>query len=121
MIFHRTLLNSADNSGALKLMCIKVLESAKSCGRVGSKLVVCVKRYIPNKKVKKGEIRNGIVVRQSFPIIRSSGLVIYFLENSLVIVDKKNNPISSRVIGPVTHELRFNNFMKIISMASCSL
>lgn len=121
MVFHRTILDIADNSGALKALCIKVLKSTSNHGFVGDRIVLCIKRYVPRKKVKKGEVRMGILVRHCHYIQRPSGTFYRFLENSVVLVDKKYSPISSRIFGPVSHELRKKHAMKIISMAPCSL
>jgi large subunit ribosomal protein L14 len=121
MIYHRTLLDVADNYGALKALVIKVLRSKYNKGSIGSTVVVCVKRYISNKKVKKGEIKTGILIRQASSLIRSNGVVLRFKDNSIVFVDKKNNPIASRIYGPVTHELRQLQYMKLVSMASCCI
>jgi large subunit ribosomal protein L14 len=121
MIYHRTIIDVADNTGALKVLCIKVLRTKYNRGSIGCKVITCVKRYIANKKVKKGEIKLGILIRQRSPLHRPNGTTVRFLDNSIVFVDKKNNPIASRIFGPVTQELRSKQCMKIISMASCSI
>ena len=118
MIQMQTNLDVADNSGARRVMCIKVLGGAKRrYAGVGDKIVVSVKEAIPRGRVKKGEVLQAIVVRTSQGIKRKDGSVIRFDKNAAVIVNKQSEPIGTRIFGPVPRELRAKNHMKIISLA----
>ena len=118
MIQMQTNLDVADNSGARRVMCIKVLGGAKRrYAGVGDRIVVSVKEAIPRGRVKKGDVLQAIVVRTSQAIKRKDGSVIRFDKNAAVIVNKQNEPIGTRIFGPVPRELRAKNHMKIISLA----
>ena len=118
MIQTETVLNVADNSGARKVLCIKVLGgSKKRYAQIGDVIKVTVKDAIPRGKVKKGEICNALVVRTKKGIRRSDGSLIRFDGNAAVLLDNKREPIGTRVFGPVTRELRAGNYLKIISLA----
>lgn len=118
MIQETTVLNSADNSGAKKLFCIKVLGgSGRRYATVGDVIVVSVKEAIPNAKVKKGDVKKGVVVRTKKEIRRTDGTYIRFDENSIVLIDANGEPLGTRIFGPVARELRAKKFMKIISLA----
>ena len=118
MIQMQTNLEVADNSGARRVMCIKVLGGAKRrYASVGDKIVVSVKEAIPRGRVKKGVVLQAIVVRTSQAIKRKDGSVIRFDKNAAVIVNKQSEPIGTRIFGPVPRELRAKNHMKIISLA----
>jgi large subunit ribosomal protein L14 len=118
MIQMQTVLEGADNSGARKMMCIKVLGgSHRRYARVGDIIKVSIKDAIPRGRVKKGEIYNAVVVRTASPVRRPDGSVIRFDSNAAVILNNKFEPIGTRIFGPVTRELRSRNFMKIISLA----
>eukprot|EP01035_Chromulina_nebulosa_P037952 gene37952-51250_t len=118
MIQMQTNLDVADNSGARRVMCIKVLGGAKRrYAGVGDKIVVSVKEAIPRGRVKKGDVLQAIVVRTSSAIKRKDGSVIRFDKNAAVIVNKQSEPIGTRIFGPVPRELRAKNHMKIISLA----
>ena len=118
MIQMQTNLDVADNSGARRVMCIKVLGGAKRrYAHVGDKIVVSVKEAIPRGRVKKGDVLQAIVVRTSQGIKRKDGSVIRFDKNAAVLVDNKKEPIGTRIFGPVPRELRAKNHMKIISLA----
>ena len=118
MIQMQTNLDVADNSGARRVMCIKVLGGAKRrYASVGDKIVVSVKEAIPRGRVKKGDVLQAIVVRTSQAIKRKDGSVIRFDRSAAVIVNKQNEPIGTRIFGPVPRELRAKNHMKIISLA----
>ena len=118
MIQMQTNLEVADNSGARRVMCIKVLGGAKRrYAGVGDKIVVSVKEAIPRGRVKKGDVLQAIVVRTSQSIKRKDGSVIRFDKNAAVIVNKQSEPIGTRIFGPVPRELRAKNHMKIISLA----
>ena len=118
MIQMTSILDVADNSGAKKLMCIKVLGGSKrKYASVGDVIVVSIKEAIPNAKVKKGEVAKAVIVRTKKPVARSDGSYIRFDENSAVLITKDNEPIGTRIFGPVARELRAKRFMKIISLA----
>jgi large subunit ribosomal protein L14 len=113
-----TKLNVADNSGAKLLLCIKVLGGSKRrYASVGDLVVVTVKEAMPNSKVKKGEVMRAVVVRTAKEIRRADGSYIKFDDNSAVLVNQQNEPIGTRIFGPVARELRAKRFMKIISLA----
>jgi large subunit ribosomal protein L14 len=113
-----TVLNVADNSGARKVLCIKVLGgSKKRYAQIGDVIKVTVKDAIPRGRVKKGEICNALVVRTKKGVRRSDGSLIRFDGNAAVLLDNKREPIGTRVFGPVTRELRAGNYLKIISLA----
>ncbi len=118
MIQTNTVLNSADNSGAKKLFCIKVLGGSKrKYASIGDIIVVSVKEALPNSKVKKGDIKKGVIVRIRKEIRRKDGTYIRFDENSAVLIEPNGEPIGTRIFGPVARELRAKKFMKIISLA----
>jgi large subunit ribosomal protein L14 len=118
MIQMQTNLEVADNSGARRVMCIKVLGGAKRrYASVGDKIVVSVKEAIPRGRVKKGDVMRAIVVRTAKEIARKDGSVIRFDKNAAVLVNKQSEPIGTRIFGPVPRELRAKNHMKIISLA----
>jgi large subunit ribosomal protein L14 len=118
MIQMQTNLDVADNSGARRVMCIKVLGGAKRrYASVGDVIVVSVKEAIPRGRVKKGDVLRAVVVRTSKDIARKDGSVIRFDHNAAVIVNKQSEPIGTRIFGPVPRELRAKNHMKIISLA----
>jgi large subunit ribosomal protein L14 len=118
MIQMQSNLDVADNSGARRVMCIKVLGgSHRKYASVGDIIVVSVREAIPGAKVKKGEIARAVVVRTSKEIARPDGSYIRFDGNSAVLINKEGEPIGTRIFGPVTRELRAKKFMKIISLA----
>jgi large subunit ribosomal protein L14 len=118
MIQTETVLEVADNSGARKVACIRVLGgSRRRYASVGDLIVVSVKDAIPNARVKKGEVRRAVVVRTARSIARSDGSFIRFDDNAAVILDNQKEPIGTRIFGPVARELRARKFMKIISLA----
>ena len=118
MIQVQTNLEVADNSGARRVMCIKVLGGSKrKYATIGDIIVVSVKEAIPRGRVKKGDVLQAIVVRTSSAIKRKDGSVIRFDKNAAVIVNKQSEPIGTRIFGPVPRELRAKNHMKIISLA----
>ena len=118
MIQMSTELDVADNSGAKSVMCIKVLGgSHRRYADVGDIIVVSVKEAIPNAKVKKGEVAKAVIVRTKKEVSRQDGSYIRFDTNSAVLVDKDNEPVGTRIFGPVARELRAKRFMKIISLA----
>ena len=118
MIQMQTNLDVADNSGARRVMCIKVLGGSKrKYATIGDVIVVSVKEAIPRGRVKKGDVMKAVVVRTAKDIRRVDGSVIRFDRNDAVLIDKQNEPIGTRIFGPVTRELRARQFMKIISLA----
>lgn len=118
MIQQESMLNVADNSGAKRLMCIKVLGgSRRKYASVGDIIVVSVKEAAPRSKVKKGDVRKAVIVRTKKEIRRIDGSYIRFDENSAVLINDAKEPIGTRIFGPVARELRGKKFMKIISLA----
>ena len=118
MIQMQSNLEVADNSGARRVMCIKVLGGAgRRYASVGDVIVVSVKEAIPRGRVKKGDVLRAIVVRTAQGIKRKDGSLIRFDKNAAVIVNKQSEPIGTRIFGPVPRELRAKNHMKIISLA----
>ena len=118
MIQTQSVLEVADNSGARKVMCIKVLGgSRRRYATVGDVIVVAIREAIPNAKVKKGEVARAVIVRTSKEISRNDGSYIRFDDNSAVLVDNQHEPIGTRIFGPVARELRAKRFLKIISLA----
>ena len=118
MVQTTTTLDVADNSGAKKIMCIRVLGGTKrKYASLGDVLVVSIKEAIPGAKVKKGEIARAVVVRTSKEIARPDGSYIRFDGNSAVLINKEGEPIGTRIFGPVARELRAKRFMKIVSLA----
>jgi len=111
-------LNVADNTGAKEIMCIKVLGGSKRrYARVGDIIVASVKKAIPTAKVKKGKVVKAVVVRTKKEIHRENGSLIRFDDNAAVILDNKNEPIGTRIFGPISREVRYAGFMKIVSLA----
>jgi large subunit ribosomal protein L14 len=118
MIQMQSMLDSADNSGARRLMCIKVLGgSHRRYAGIGDIIKVSVKEAIPRGKVKKGEVYSALIVRTCRGIRRADGSIIRFDSNAAVLLNNQKQPIGTRIFGPVTRELRTENFMKIISLA----
>lgn len=118
MIQTESVLDVADNSGARKVKCVKVLGGSKrKYAGIGDIIVVAVRDAMPNGKVKKGDIARAVVVRTTKETRRSDGSYIRFDTNSAVLINKDNEPVGSRIFGPVARELRAKKFMKIISLA----
>ena len=118
MIQMQTILNVADNSGAKKIGCIKVLGGTrKRYARVGDIIVAPVKEAMPNSKVKKGSVVKAVIVRTAKEIRREDGSYIKFDDNSAVLINQQKEPVGTRIFGPVARELRAKKFMKIISLA----
>jgi large subunit ribosomal protein L14 len=118
MIQMQSMLTAADNSGARRVMCIKVLGGSKRrYARIGDIIKVTVKDAIPRGKVKKGEVYDAVVVRTRSGVRRSDGSLIRFDGNAAVLLSPKLEPIGTRIFGPVTRELRSERFMKIVSLA----
>ena len=118
MIQTETVLEVADNSGARRVQCIKVLGGSKRrYATVGDVIKVSVKDAIPRARVKKGDVMNAVVVRTKKGVRRPDGSVIRFDENAAVLLNNKKEPVGTRIFGPVTRELRTEQFMKIVSLA----
>ncbi len=118
MIQMQTNLEVADNSGARRVQCIKVLGGSKrKTATVGDIIVVSVKEAIPRGRVKKGDVHRAVIVRTRFVVRRADGSAIRFDRNAAVLVNKQGEPIGTRIFGPVVRELRARNHMKIISLA----
>jgi large subunit ribosomal protein L14 len=118
MIQMQTILDVADNSGAKKVGCIKILGGTRRrYASLGDVVVVSVKDAIPNSKIKKGDVVKAVVVRTKKEVGRSDGSYIKFDDNSAVLINPQGDPIGTRIFGPVARELRAKNFMKIVSLA----
>ena len=118
MIQQETRLKVADNTGAKEVLCIKVLGGSKrKYARLGDKIIITVKKTIPNSNIKKGTIHTAVIVRTKKELRRKDGSYIRFDENAAVIIDNQLEPKGTRVFGPVARELREKNFMKILSLA----
>jgi len=118
MIQMQTNLDVADNSGARRVQCIKVLGGpGRKVANVGDIIIVSVKEAIPRGRVKKGDVHKAVIVRTASEIKRPDGSVIRFDKNAAVLINQSNEPIGTRIFGPVTRELRARRFMKIVSLA----
>ena len=118
MIQTETMLNIADNSGARKVLCIKVLGGSKRrTANIGDVIKVAVKEALPQSKIKKGSVMNALIVRTKSGVRRPDGSKIGFDENAVVLLNNTQDPIATRIFGPVTRELRKAKFMKIVSLA----
>ena len=117
MIYPQTMLTVADNTGAKKVMCIRVLGGNKKYAKIGDTIIAVVKEAIPNMPVKRSNIVRAIVVRTKKSVRRKDGMYIRFDDNAAVIVNMDNNPRGTRVFGPVAREIRDKNFSKIVSLA----
>ena len=117
MIYPQTMLTVADNTGARKIMCIRVLGGSRKYARVGDSIIGVVKEAIPNMPIKKSDIVKAVVVRTVKSIRRKDGMYISFDDNAAIIVNVDNNPRGTRVFGPVAREIRDKNFSKIVSLA----
>lgn len=118
MIQAETMLEVADNSGAKKVQCIKIIGGSKrKYATIGDVVIVAVKEALPNSNVKKKEVCEAVIVRVKKEIRRKDGTYIKFDKNSVVLIDKQKNPRGTRIFGPVARELRDKDFMKIISLS----
>jgi large subunit ribosomal protein L14 len=118
MIQPQTYLTVADNTGAKKLMCIRVLGNNRKYANIGDIIIGVVKEAIPNMAVKRSNIVRAVIVRTKHSIKRADGMVVRFDDNAAVIINAENNPRGTRVFGPVAREIREKNFTKIISLAN---
>jgi large subunit ribosomal protein L14 len=117
MIYPQTILTVADNTGAKKVMCIRVLGGNKKYAKIGDTIIAVVKEALPNMPVKRSDIIRAVVVRTKKSIRRQDGMYIRFDENAAVLVNMDNNPRGTRVFGPVAREIRDKNYSKIVSLA----
>ncbi|QXE46126.1 ribosomal protein L14 (plastid) [Nitzschia inconspicua] len=117
MIYPQTILTVADNTGAKKVMCIRILGGNKKYAEIGDTIIAVVKEAIPNMPIKRSNVVKAIVVRTKKTIRRQDGMYIRFDDNAAVIVNAENNPRGTRVFGPVAREIRDRNFSKIVSLA----
>jgi large subunit ribosomal protein L14 len=118
MIQQESILQVADNSGARRVACIRVLGGTRRrYASLGDVIVVSVKDAIPNSRVKKGEVRRAVVVRTRRHVVRPDGSYIRFDDNAAVLIDAQREPVGTRIFGPVARELRAKRFMKIVSLA----
>ena len=117
MIYPQTILTVADNTGAKKVMCIRILGGNKKYAEIGDTIIAVVKEAIPNMPVKRSDVVKAVVVRTKKTIRRQDGMYIRFDDNAAVVVNPDNNPRGTRVFGPVAREIREKNFSKIVSLA----
>jgi large subunit ribosomal protein L14 len=117
MIYPQTILTVADNTGAKKVMCIRILGGNKKYAEIGDTIIAVVKESLPNMPIKRSDVVKAIVVRTKKTIRRPDGMYIRFDDNAAVIVNNDNNPRGTRVFGPVAREIRDRNFSKIVSLA----
>ena len=117
MIYPQTMLTVADNTGAKKVMCIRVLGGNKKYARIGDTIIAVVKEATPNMPVKRSDVIRAVIVRTTKSIRRQDGMYIRFDDNAAVIVNMENNPRGTRVFGPVAREIRDKNYSKIVSLA----
>ena len=117
MIYPQTILTVADNTGAKKVMCIRILGGNKKYAEIGDTIIAVVKEAIPNMPIKRSDVIKAIVVRTKKSVRRQDGMYIRFDDNAAVIVNADNNPRGTRVFGPIAREIRDKNFSKIVSLA----
>ena len=117
MIYPQTILTVADNTGAKKVMCIRILGGNKKYAEIGDTIIAVVKQAIPNMPIKRSDVVKAIIVRTKKTIRRQDGMYIRFDDNAAVVVNTENNPRGTRVFGPVAREIRDKNFSKIVSLA----
>jgi large subunit ribosomal protein L14 len=117
MIQTQSYLNVADNSGARKLMCIRVLGGGRQIATIGDVIIAVVKDALPNMPVKKSDVVRAVIVRTSKGVRRENGMFLCFDDNAAVVINKEGNPRGTRVFGPIARELREKNFTKIVSLA----
>jgi large subunit ribosomal protein L14 len=117
MIYPQTILTVADNTGAKKIMCIRVLGGNQKYAKIGDTIIGVVKEVVPNMPIKRSDIVRAIIVRTKKSIRRKDGMYIRFDDNAAVVVNMDNNPRGTRVFGPVAREIRDKNYSKIVSLA----
>jgi large subunit ribosomal protein L14 len=117
MIYPQTILSVADNTGARKIMCIRILGGNQKYGKIGDTIIGVVKEAIPNMPIKRSDVVKAIIVRTKKTIRRQDGMYIRFDDNAAIIVNAENNPRGTRVFGPIAREIRDKNLSKIVSLA----
>ena len=117
MIKPQSYLNVADNTGARKLMCIRVLGGGRQTAHIGDVIIAVVKDALPNMPLKKSDVVRAVIVRTSKGVRRENGMMLRFDDNAAVVINKEGNPRGTRVFGPIARELRDRNFTKIVSLA----
>jgi len=117
MIYPQTILTVADNTGAKKIMCIRVLGGSRKYGKIGDVIIGVVKEATPNMPVKQSDVVRAVIVRTSKTIRRADGMFIRFDDNAAVIVNNDSNPRGTRIFGPIAREIRDKNYSKIVSLA----
>ena len=117
MIYPQTILTVADNTGAKKVMCIRILGGNKKYAEIGDTIIAVVKEALPNMPIKRSDVVKAIIVRTKKTIRRQDGMYIRFDDNAVVVVTAENNPRGTRVFGPVAREIRDKNLSKIVSLA----
>ena len=117
MIYPQTILTVADNTGAKKVMCIRILGGNKKYAEIGDTIIAVVKEAIPNMPIKRSDVVKAIIVRTKKTIRRQDGMYIRFDDNAAVIINKENNPRGTRIFGPIAREIRDKRFTKIVSLA----
>jgi large subunit ribosomal protein L14 len=117
MIYPQTILTVADNTGARKVMCIRILGGNKKYAEIGDTIIAVVKEAIPNMPIKRSDVVKAIIVRTKKTIRRQDGMYIRFDDNAAIIVNAENNPRGTRVFGPIAREIRDKNLSKIVSLA----
>jgi len=117
MIYPQTMLTVADNTGAKKVMCIRVLGGNKKYAKIGDTIIAVVKEALPNMPIKRSDVIRAVIVRTKKSIRRQDGMYIRFDDNAAVVVNMDNNPRGTRVFGPVAREIRDKNYSKIVSLA----
>ena len=117
MIYPQTMLTVADNTGAKRVMCIRVLGGNKKYAKIGDTIIAVVKEAIPNMPIKRSDVVRAIIVRTKKSIRRSDGMYIRFDDNAAVLVNMDNNPRGTRVFGPIAREIRDKSYSKIVSLA----
>jgi large subunit ribosomal protein L14 len=117
MIYPQTMLTVADNTGAKKIMCIRVLGGNRKYAKIGDTIIAVVKEALPNMPVKRSDVIRALIVRTKKSIRRQDGMYIRFDDNAAVLVNMENNPRGTRVFGPVAREIRDKNYSKIVSLA----
>lgn len=117
MIHSNTILNVVDNTGAKKIMCIKILGNNKNIGKIGDIFIGVIKRALPNMPIKKSNIVKALIIRTLKPIYRSNSCVIKFGENSAILLNKDNTPRGTRIFGPIPREIKEKNFNKVVGIS----
>lgn len=118
MIKVQSYLKIVDNTGVKLILCIRILGTQNTIGKIGDCIIGSVKESLPKSNFKKSDIVRGLIIRTCYPIRRINGTRLSFNENAVILINKDNNPIGTRIFGPVLNELRFKGFTKVLSLAS---